>query len=152
MLIRQLKRNYMLLGHSNQRFTLLLELYEPYENIYQQQILLNNNAHQQQQQSSSNAILFAYFNYLHEAYQTIKDRIKKIELKMDLIESCTDAAQKYESSRSNSSPCGGHDLDQQQQQQINTSKLNHIDLIKLYEYQIVEMQHEYELLLEDKVS
>ena len=25
-------------------------------------------------------------------------------------------------------------------------------LFKLYEYQIVEMQHEYELLLEDKVS
>jgi hypothetical protein len=33
---------------------------------------------------------------------------------------------------------------------LNSNK--YANLLKLYEYQIVEMQHEYELLLEDKVN
>ncbi len=35
MLIRQLRRNFVLLNHSQQRFTLLHKLFEPYELIYQ---------------------------------------------------------------------------------------------------------------------
>jgi hypothetical protein len=35
MLIRQLRRNFVLLNHSLQRFSLLYKLYEPYEQIYQ---------------------------------------------------------------------------------------------------------------------
>lgn len=34
----------------------------------------------------------------------------------------------------------------------NNDNSKYSSLLKLYEYQIVEMQHEYELLLEDKVK
>ena len=34
MLVRQLRRNFVLLNHSQQRFDLLQKLYEPYELIY----------------------------------------------------------------------------------------------------------------------
>ncbi len=84
-----------------------------------------------------------YYTHLHDSYQTITDRIKKIYLKMDTIGSCTDAAINYENLKNNN-----NSIDTS----ISLSQSNHIDLIKLFEYQIIEMKHEYELLLEDKVN
>ncbi len=65
---------------------------------------------------------------------------------MDLIENNLKIAQKLEGSNFNSSL--------NQEDIFSSSSLesnNFSNIIKLYEYQVVEMQHEYELLLEDKV-
>ena len=60
---------------------------------------------------------------------------------MDSIENSLKIAQQYESLASSSQT--------QLNEDINAEKFS--NLLKLYEYQIVEMQHEYELLLEDKI-
>ena len=146
MLIKQLRRNSILLTHSSQRFNLLLELFQSYEQFYQEQMGLNrlNSSLDASNYSTYATINFnTYYSNLHDSYQTIKDRIKKIYLKMDVISSSTEAALICENNNSDTS--------------FNTNTMslaqsNHIDLIKLFEYQIIEMQHEYELLLEDKVS
>ena len=62
---------------------------------------------------------------------------------MDIISSCTEAANNYDSKNGDSNF---------NTTSMSLSQSNHVDLIKLFEYQIIEMQHEYELLLEDKVS
>lgn len=153
MLIKQLNRNYILLNHSNQRFNLLLELYEPYEKYYQEQMSFNNKKLNQTPNKNGSGVVNGasiiqtdtYFNNLHDSYQTIQDRIKKIYLKMDIISGYIESSKKYDANNLNTNE---YDLN------INStlSQLNHIDLIKLFEYQIIEMKHEYELLLEDKVS
>ena len=64
---------------------------------------------------------------------------------MDLIENSLKIAQQLEGSSFSSSL---------NQDDIFSSPLENnkfSNIIKLYEYQVVEMQHEYELLLEDKV-
>jgi hypothetical protein len=127
MLIRQLRRNYVLLSHSYQRFNLLLNLYQPYENYYNQQY----SSHPSEQTNGSNQVLLAN---LHDSYQTIVNRIQKISSKMDYIDNCLTAAQK----------CEQHQNQHQQHVDLN-------ELIKSFEYQIMEMNHEYELILEDKV-
>ena len=60
---------------------------------------------------------------------------------MDSIENSLKIAQQYETLASSSQTQISDDL--------NAEKFT--NLLKLYEYQIVEMQHEYELLLEDKI-
>ena len=60
---------------------------------------------------------------------------------MDSIENSLKIAQQYETLASSSQTQLNDDL--------NAEKFS--NLLKLYEYQIVEMQHEYELLLEDKI-
>ena len=60
---------------------------------------------------------------------------------MDSIENSLKIAQQYESLSSSSQT--------QLSDDVNAEKFS--NLLKLYEYQIVEMQHEYELLLEDKI-
>ncbi len=65
---------------------------------------------------------------------------------MDLIENSLKIAQQLEGSSFSSSL---------NQDDIFSSPLENnkfSNIIKLYEYQVVEMQHEYELLLEDKVT
>ena len=142
MLIKQLRRNYILLNHSNQRFSLLLELFQSNEHYYQDANRLNNS-------NDATTINFnTYISNLHDSFQTIKDRIKKIYLKMDIIGSCTDAAINCEALSSNNLDSSYNNNNNS----ISLTQSSHVDLIKLYEYQIIEMQHEYELLLEDKVG
>jgi hypothetical protein len=61
---------------------------------------------------------------------------------MDSIENSLKIAQQYETLASSSQT-------QLMNDDLNAEKFS--NLLKLYEYQIVEMQHEYELLLEDKI-
>lgn len=61
---------------------------------------------------------------------------------MDSVENSLRLAQQYHDSSSTSSI----DVDNEQ------SNSKYSSYFRLYEYQIVEMQHEYELLLEDKVK
>jgi hypothetical protein len=149
MLIKQLRRNSILLTHSSQRFNLLLELFQSYEQFYQEQLGLNrlNSSLDASNYSTYATINFnTYYSNLHDSYQTIKDRIKKIYLKMDIISSCTEAATICEKNNNNNNDASFNN------NTMSLTQSNHIDLIKLFEYQIIEMQHEYELLLEDKVS
>lgn len=67
-----------------------------------------------------------------------------ISLKMDSVEDSLKLAQQYHDS---SSPSSSNSDDYSSS--VNSSKYS--SYFRLYEYQIVEMQHEYELLLEDKV-
>ncbi|CAF0760532.1 unnamed protein product [Brachionus calyciflorus] len=140
MIIRQLRRNFVLLNHSQQRFSMLQKLYEPYELMFQ---------HRQNQLNSSKIEDGANINELtmslHDSYQTIKDRIKKIENKMDSIENSLKLAQTIENNNSYQKVYE----DPTNIDQINLNKFSNI--LRLYEYQIVEMQHENELLLEDKI-
>jgi hypothetical protein len=136
MLIRQLRRNYVLLSHSYQRFNLLLNLYQPYENYYNQQ---QYSMQALDPNNSSNQILL---RNLHDSYQTIINRIQKINCKMDFVEQNIGIVQKCEQV-------------QQQQHLLKPQQPNQVDLnelIKSFEYQIMEMNHEYELILEDKVG
>ena len=61
---------------------------------------------------------------------------------MDTIENSLKIAQQYE----NIIILNSDDNDA-----ATTATNKFANLLKLYEYQVVEMQHEYELLLEDKV-
>jgi hypothetical protein len=61
---------------------------------------------------------------------------------MDTIENSLKIAQQYE----NVIILSNDDNDS-----TTTATNKFANLLKLYEYQVVEMQHEYELLLEDKV-
>lgn len=61
---------------------------------------------------------------------------------MDAVEDSLKLAQQYYDSTS-SSPSSSDDYG---------SSNKYSSYFRLYEYQIVEMQHEYELLLEDKVN
>lgn len=61
---------------------------------------------------------------------------------MDTIENSLKIAQQYE----NIIILNSDDNDT-----ATTATNKFANLLKLYEYQVVEMQHEYELLLEDKV-
>jgi hypothetical protein len=65
---------------------------------------------------------------------------------MDLIEISLKIAQQLEGSNF-SSPLNQDDIFSSHS--LENNKFSNI--IKLYEYQVIEMQHEYELLLEDKV-
>jgi hypothetical protein len=80
---------------------------------------------------------------------------------MDTVESSLNNAQQSENSGSTSknligSPLTDNENDISTEIMMNGTE-NHkqenkyINLIKFYDYQITEMQHEYELLLEDKV-
>lgn len=89
---------------------------------------------------------------------------------MDTVENCLKVAQQCETSpapssssslssnNSQNNPTIYEDLVNVDNQYSQSSCLNNNNstkfqnLLKLYEYQIVEMQHEYELLLEDKVN
>lgn len=81
---------------------------------------------------------------LHDSYKTMRDRIIKIEMKMDSVEDSLKTAQQYYDSSATSS------LSSDEYGSSINSKYS--SYFRLYEYQIVEMQHEYELLLEDKVK
>lgn len=83
--------------------------------------------------------------YLHDSYQTIRDRIKRIELKMDAVECSLKVAQVNENVQSKI-------YEEPASIQDNSNMNKFSNLLKLYEYQIIEMQHENELLLEDKVN
>lgn len=137
MLVRQLKRNYVLLNHSQQRFSLLNKLYEPYEMIYQhKQAQLAHGASREEAFNQQDDLTSS----LHDSYQTMSDRIKKIEHKMDSVENSMHLAQQYEKAHFNASF-----------ESVDKSANKLSSLLKMYEYQVVEMQHEYELLLEDKI-
>ncbi len=70
-------------------------------------------------------------------------------VKMDLIENSLKLAQQLDSSLCNLQTSNDDNfLNIEFPNQPNKFS----NIIKLYEYQVVEMQHEYELLLEDKVS
>jgi hypothetical protein len=66
---------------------------------------------------------------------------------MDIIENSLKIAQQLEGSNFSSSLNNKDDIFSSPS--FENNKFSNI--IKLYEYQVVEMKHEYELLLEDKV-
>lgn len=140
MLIRQLRRNFVLLNQSQQRFSIIQKLYEPYELIYQHK----QNQSQLTQKNEEGYNMNELTQFLHDSYQTIKDRTLKIELKMDSVENSLRLASQYHEASSTLS-----DESNESRKCFNNPKYS--SYFRLYEYQIVEMQHEYELLLEDKI-
>jgi hypothetical protein len=78
--------------------------------------------------------------YLHDSYQTINDRISKIETKSESINSSLKTCESQNAEENNSVDVNAAS---------STNKLAHV--LKTFDYQIAEMQHEYELLLEDKI-
>ena len=63
---------------------------------------------------------------------------------MDSVENSLKLAQQYQESNLSTND------DMANEKHFNNAKYS--SYFRLYEYQIVEMQHEYELLLEDKVK
>ena len=63
---------------------------------------------------------------------------------MDSVENSLKLAQQYQDSNASTND------DMTNEKYQNNAKYS--SYFRLYEYQIVEMQHEYELLLEDKVN
>ena len=68
MLVRQLRRNFVLLNHSQQRFDLLQKLYEPYELIYDHK--------QSQSQMSAKLNVFFCFKGLKSTSQFFKEELE----------------------------------------------------------------------------
>jgi hypothetical protein len=142
MLMRQLRRNFVLLNHSHQRFSLLSKLYEPYELIYHHRCQNSNenkvsssiNENNQKEKFSIDDLT----SFLHNSFQTIQERIKRIENKMEIVENNL----KLEVTNNKS---------ERESTQSAMDNNNNSNMFRLFEYQIIEMQHEYELLVEDKL-
>lgn len=85
-------------------------------------------------------------NCIHDSYQAIIDRVKRLEARMNKVESIVKLVECKAALNTAALNAGDAEVDVG-----SITQTKHALILKGYDYQICQLQHEYELYLEDKI-